>query len=30
VSAVDWVSLGVVIALLGYLFVALLRSDRVR
>ena len=29
-SAVDWVSLGVVIALLGYLFVALLRSDRVR
>lgn len=28
-SALDWVSLGLTIALLGYLFVALLRSDRV-
>jgi K+-transporting ATPase KdpF subunit len=29
VTALDWVSLGLTVALLGYLFVALLRSDRV-
>ena len=26
----DWIALGAVIAVLGYLFVALLRSDRAR
>ncbi|MCO7274638.1 MULTISPECIES: potassium-transporting ATPase subunit F [Cellulosimicrobium] len=26
----DWIALGAVVAVLGYLFVALLRSDRAR
>ncbi|QAY70271.1 K(+)-transporting ATPase subunit F [Xylanimonas protaetiae] len=29
-SAADWVGLVLTVALLGYLFVALLRSDKVR
>ncbi|PZR52391.1 K(+)-transporting ATPase subunit F [Xylanimonas oleitrophica] len=29
-TALDWVSLAVTCGLLGYLFVALLRGDRVR
>ncbi|MBD7952131.1 potassium-transporting ATPase subunit F [Oerskovia turbata] len=29
-TVLDWVGLGTVVVLLGYLFVALLRSDKVR
>ncbi|MHA7132403.1 potassium-transporting ATPase subunit F [Oerskovia turbata] len=29
-TVLDWVGLGAVVALLGYLFVALLRSDKIR